>query len=242
LRILVDERGKKYLLKDEEFHTNFGFIKKKDIESCKVGDVLKTHLGREFRVIKPNVNDYIKLMERKCSIILPKDIGMVIAYTGLGSGQRVLEAGTGAGAAAIYFGNIVGPEGKVYSYEVREDFVDVARANISGFALENVFVKFQDIKGGIEEKDMDLVFLDLIKPWEVIEHLNDVLKIGGYVAAYTPYIEQFQILQRVLKKFNFSQLNTLECILRDIEVKNRGTRPKTRMVGHTGYLTFARRL
>ena len=81
---------------------------KKILLDSKAGDVLKTHLGREFKVIKPNVNDYIELMERKCSIILPKDIGIIIAKTGLGSGFRVLDAGTGAGATALHFGNIVG--------------------------------------------------------------------------------------------------------------------------------------
>lgn len=236
----MDERGKKYLIHDQEFHSDFGLIKKEDIQKSRAGDVLKTHLGRDFRVVKPNVNDYIELMERKCSIILPKDVGMIISYTGLGCGDRVVDAGTGAGAAAIYFGNIVGDSGKVYSYEVREDFVEIARRNIEGFGLENVEIKCQDITQGIDEEDVDLVFLDLPKPYDVVKHAAEALKTSGYIATYTPYIEQVQILHRVLKKSNFSNLNIIECVVRDIEVKNKGTRPKTRMVGHTGYLTFAR--
>ncbi len=240
MRIIIDERGKKYLIKNEEFHSDFGFIKKEDIEKSKEGDVLKTHMGREFKVLKPNINDYIDLMERKCSIILPKDIGVVTAYTALGSGQRVVEAGTGSGATALYFGNIVGKNGEVTSYEIREDFAQIAEKNIAGFGLENVQVKFQDVKDGIQERDVDLVFLDLPKPWDVVESAAQSLKIGGYLAAYNPYIEQVLTLHKVLKKFGFSDLKSLECILREIEVKNKGTRPKTRMVGHTGYLTFAR--
>ena len=238
----MDERGKKYMVNDQEFHTDFGFITEEDIVGSEAGDVLKTHLGREFRVIKPNVNDYIELMERKCSIILPKDIGIIIAKTGLGSGFKVLDAGTGAGATALHFGNIVGNGGEVYTYEVREDFAEIAERNIKGFELENVHVKCRDVTEGIDEKNLDLVFLDLPKPWDVAEHAKSALKTGGYVTTYTPFVEQVQILQRVLKKVGFSEVESFECMFRGIEVTNKGTRPKTRMAGHTGYLTFARNL
>jgi tRNA (adenine57-N1/adenine58-N1)-methyltransferase catalytic subunit len=242
LRILMDERGKKYMVADKEFHTDFGFITEEDIVGSKAGDVLKTHLGREFKVIKPNVNDYIELMERKCSIILPKDIGIIVAKTGLGSGFRVLDAGTGAGATALHFGNIVGEEGEVYSYEIREDFAEIAERNIKGFGLENVQVKCADVTKGIEEKNLDLIFLDLPKPWDIAEPAKEALKVGGYIATYTPFVEQVQILQRVLKKVGLSEVESFECIFRGIEVTNKGTRPKTRMAGHTGYLTFARKI
>jgi len=242
LRILIDEKGKKYIAQDEEFHTNYGFIKKEDIQNGKPGDILKTHLEHEFKVLNANVNDYIDLMERKCSIILPKDIGMITAYTGMGSGYKVVEGGTGAGATALHFGNIVGDKGHVYSYEIREDFFEIAKRNIEDFGLKNVHIKCKDIKEGIDENDIDIVFLDLPKPWDVIETARKSLKTGGFIATYTPYIEQVQLMHRVLKKLNFSNLNTLECIIREIEVRSKGTRPKTRAAGHSGYLTFARKL
>lgn len=238
----MDERGKKYITRDEEFHTNFGFITKEDMQSGEPGDILKTHLGHEFKVLKANINDYIDLMERKCSIILPKDIGIITAYTGMGAGDRVIDAGTGAGATALHFGNIVGNEGAVYSYEIREDFTEIARRNVEKFGLNNIQIKNKDLNEGIDEEDIDIIFLDLPKPWDVVEQAKEALKTGGYIATYTPYIEQVQILHKVLKKFEFSDLNTVECILREIEVKAKGTRPKTRAVGHTGYLTFARNL
>ena len=141
-----------------------------------------------------------------------------------------------------YFGNIVGEKGDVYSYEIREDFSEIAKRNVEKFGLTNVHIKCKDVAEGIEEDDVDIVFLDLPKPWDVVESAKESLKVGGFIATYTPYIEQVQILHRVLKKFDFSNLNTVECILREIEVKNKGTRPKTRGAGHTGYLTFARNL
>lgn len=242
MRILIDAKGKKYPVTDSDLHTNWGYIKKEDITKSNDGDVLETHMGREFTVIKANLNDYIDLMERKCSIILPKDIGMVNAYTGLGYGQNVVEAGTGSGATALYFANIIGPEGSVTSYEIREDFAQVAEKNIREYGQENVEVKNQDIKGGIDEDNLDLIFLDLPQAWDVVEHAANSLKVGGYLAAYNPYIEQFITLNKVLKKYGFKEIQIVECILREIEIKVKGTRPKTRMVGHTGYLTFARLL
>lgn len=242
MRILMDERGKKYMVYGQEFHTDFGYITQEDIVNSEAGDILKTHLGREFKVIKPNINDYIELMERKCSIILPKDVGIITAKTGIGSGFRILDAGSGSGATAMYFGNIVGAEGEVFSYEIREDFAEIAERNVKGFELENVQIKCKDVTDGIDEEDLDLVFLDLPKPWDVAEHAMDALKTGGYIATYTPFIEQVQILQRVLKKIGFSEVESFECIFRGIEVTNKGTRPKTRMAGHTGYLTFARKI
>ncbi|SCG86860.1 tRNA (adenine-N1)-methyltransferase [Methanobacterium congolense] len=242
MRILVDERDKKYMVEDKEFHSDFGVIKAEDISSSKAGDVLKTHLGKEFKVMEPNINDYIDLMERKCSIILQKDIGMVVAFTGLGNGCKVVDAGTGAGATAMHFANVVGPEGSVVSYEVREDFAEIAKRNVEGFGLKNLEVKCGDITEGIAEDTLDLVFLDLPKPWEVADHAMESLRSGGYVAAYTPYMEQFQTFSRILKKVGFSEVKVLECIVREIEVKAKGTRPKTRMAGHTGYLTFGRKL
>jgi tRNA (adenine57-N1/adenine58-N1)-methyltransferase catalytic subunit len=242
MKILIDERGKKFLARAEDLHTDHGYLKKEDVEASKPGEVIKTHLGKEYRVLNSNVNDYIQLMDRRCSIILPKDLGIVAAYTSLGCGQRVVEAGTGAGAATIFLGNLVGETGKVFSYEVREDFVYVAQKNVEGFGLKNVTVKCQDIVQGIDENNIDLVFLDLPKPWEIVEHAKEALKVGGYLAAYTPYVDQVKLVRRILKKRDFGEMTSLECILREMEVKDKGIRPKTRMTGHTGYLTFARKI
>ncbi|MEN6329987.1 MAG: tRNA (adenine-N1)-methyltransferase [Methanobacteriaceae archaeon] len=242
MRILIDSRGRKYLAGSDDLHTDAGYIKKEEIEKSASGDVLKTHLGKKYTVLDANINDYIELMERRCSIILPKDMGIVAAYTGIGAGARVLDAGTGAGASAIFLANLVGPEGRVFSYEIREDFAEIARRNLEGYGLENVDIKCQDLTLNLEEKDLDLVFLDLPKPWLVAEDVFTALKTGGFIATYTPFVDQVMTLHHVLKKVGFSNIETVECLLRGVEVKSKGTRPKTRMTGHTGYLTFARKL
>ena len=231
----MDERGKKYLLKeDREFQTDLGIIKKEQMERATIGDTIITHLDKEFKVIKPTVNDFIDLMERRCSILIQKDIGTVLARTGLGAGDRVIDAGTGAGAIALNFGNVVGEKGQVYTYEIREDFAEVAKKNIE--------VKNQNIKDGIDEEEIDLVFLDLPKPFEIFEDVKKALRLGGWLAVYAPYIDQAETAYRIAKKLGFRDLTILETLEREMEVRPQGTRPKTRMVGHSGYLVFGRNL
>ena len=180
--MILDERGKKYLLKEDcEFQSDLGIVTKEQIANCEIGDELKSHLDHTFKIVKPTVNDFIDLMDRRCSILVKKDIGTVLAYTGLGSGDRVVDSGTGAGAIALNFGNVVGGTGKS-------------------------------------------------------------LKVGGWLAVYAPYIDQAEIAYRVAKKLNFYNIEILETLERGLEVRPQGVRPKTRMVGHTGYLVFARKL
>ena len=244
LIIIMDERGKKYLIdQTSEFQSDLGIISLEDIAKAEVGQTLITHLDKKFKVIKANINDFIDLMDRRCSILIQKDIGTVISKTGLGSGNKVVDAGTGAGAIALNFGNIVGDDGHVYSYEIREDFAEVARKNIENFGLDSIIeVKNKDIKEGIDEEKIDLVFLDLTKPYEIFEDVYECLNLGGYLAVYAPYIDQIETSYRVAKKLGFDNLTIIETLEREMEVRTQGTRPKTRMVGHSGYLMFGRKL
>lgn len=241
--MILDPRGKKYVLKEgEEFQSDFGIINADVLDNAEVGDEVKSHLDHTFKIMKPNINDFIDIMDRRCSILIKKDIGQVLAYTGLGAGSRVVDAGTGAGAIALNFGNVVGPQGHVFTYEIREDFAEVAKKNIDNFGITNITVKNQNIKDGIEEDNVDLVFLDLPKPYEIFEEVLESLNVGGWLAVYAPYIDQAKISYRVAKKLGFYDIEILELIERGLEVRTQGVRPKTRMVGHSGYLLFARKL
>lgn len=241
--MILDERGKKYLLKeDKEFQSDLGIVSAEQIANSEIGDELKSHLDHTFKIVKPNVNDFIDLMDRRCSILIQKDIGSVLAHTGLGAGDRVVDAGTGAGAIALNFGNVVGSEGKVYTYEIREDFAEVARKNIENFGITNIEVKNKDIKEGIDEDNLDLIFLDLPKPFEIFEDVYDSLKVGGWLTVYAPYVDQAEVSYRIAKKLGFYNIDIIEILERGLEVRQQGVRPKTRMVGHSGYLLFARKL
>lgn len=244
MKIIVDKKNRKYVIHDTEFHTEKGVISQEDIINAKVGDVLETHMGKKYTVIEPNINDYIDLMKRNCSILLPQDLGLITGFTGIGYGSKIVESGTGAGSSLLFFANIIGPDGHVSSYEIREDFVKIIKENISGTDFKNITLYNQDVTEGFKEEDnsIDLVFLDLPKPGEVIEDAYRILKTGGFIAVYTPYVEQFQIVNKVLGKSGFKNIKIREGNVRELEIKKNKTRPNSRMAGHTGYITFARKL
>ena len=243
MKMILDERGKKYVLKPGmEFQSDLGIIKSDVLDEAEIGDEVKSHLDLTFKIMKPNVNDFIDIMDRRCSILIQKDIGQVLAHTGLGAGSRVVDAGTGAGAIALNFGNVVGSEGQVYTYEIREDFAEVAKINIDNFGITNIEVKNKDIKEGIDEENIDLVFLDLPKPFEIFEDVLEALNVGGWLCVYAPYVDQAEISYRIAKKLGFYDIEIVEILERGLEVRTQGVRPKTRMVGHSGYLMFARKL
>lgn len=243
MKMILDERGKKYVLKPgEDFQSDLGIVKADVLDNAEVGDEVKSHLDHTFKIMKPNINDFIDIMDRRCSILIQKDIGQVLAHSGLGAGCRVVDAGTGAGAIALNFGNVVGPEGDVYTYEIREDFAEVAQKNIDRFGITNIHVKNKNIKDGIDEDNLDLVFLDLPKPFEIFEEVMESLNVGGWLCVYAPYIDQAETSYRVAKKLGFYDIEMFETLERGLEVRTQGVRPKTRMVGHSGYLMFARKL
>ncbi|MEM2924890.1 MAG: methyltransferase domain-containing protein [Methanocellales archaeon] len=223
-----------------ELHTDLGVIKLSLLRGRNFGEKIATHLGHEFLIIQPRMLDFFSKLRRTGAPMLPKDIGVIIAYTGISPSDKVLDAGTGSGILAIFLGNIV-RSGKVISYEKNEEFVKIARENVSLAGLENVEVRHGDIFEEIEkiEEQFDIVTLDLEHAHKLIPKLRRVLKLGGYMAAYSPYIEHTKEIRSALERERYSEIRTIEIIEREIEFGEKGTRPSTK-VGHSGYITIAR--
>lgn len=234
-----------WLLKVEKgkvFHTHKGIINLDDIIGKEYGFEVKTSLGEIIRVLPADYLDYLERMIRKTQIIYPKDMGYMCLMANVHPGARVIECGTGSGILTTYIANLVRPDGKVFTYEVRKEFQEIARKNIERLGLEKyVEFKLKDITQGIDERDVDAIILDMATPWLVVEEAKKALKIGGRFVSFSPTINQIEKTVEAMRTTGFINIKIVEIILRKYKVKTNETRPETVMIAHTGYIVSARR-
>lgn len=234
--LLVGKKGREYLVRagGGQFSTDLGMIDLDEIVGMNPGSEIRTHLNTPFVVLRPRPTDFFVHARRSGAPMLPKDIGIVIAYTGMNRDDIVLDAGTGSGIAAIYFGHIAH---EVKTYEVRPDFARLAAKNIETARLDNVEVVAADMLDATGE--FDVVHLDLTITPAHIEHAFSLLRPGGYLACYTPFLEHTFVALDVAGPL-FRDVHCYECMERELTRSGRGTRPSTR-VAHSGYITVARK-
>ncbi len=240
LKIFHKGKMKEYFVKPYgEMHTDLGIIRLDELRSKNFGDKISSHLGAEFVIQKPRAPDFFIHAKRSGAPMMPKDIGVIISNTGLCSSDHVLDAGTGSGILAIYLGEIAR---KVVTYEVREEFIEIARNNIALTGLSNIECRHGDIIEEISKLDekFDVITLDTIAAARVIPYVPDVIFPGGFLVTYSPFLEQAKEIREAIGKTNFIEVSTIETLEREISFTDRGTRPATARVGHTGYITIAR--
>lgn len=224
------------------FHTHKGYVKLDDLIGKEYGSTAKSSLGFEFTALKPLLQDYVMKSARQTQIMYPKDISLIVMFSGIGPGSRVVEAGTGTGALTTALAHYVRPSGRVYSYEIRPEFLKVAQKNLTRAGLADyVEVKNKDISLGIEEKEIDSVILDLAIPWVIVPNAQTALKPSGTIVSFSPTIDQVVRTVEALRGASFVSVETIECLMRGMQVERGKTRPHTMMTGHSGYITFARK-
>lgn len=186
--------------------------------------------------------DILKKLARGPQIITLKDSAMISAFTGMSPGDIIVDAGSGSGFLAIYMGNLVRPNGHVISYERRADFAGLAKRNVKKAGFDKyVKIKEKDIYEGIDEKGVDVITLDLPEPWNAVAHSKRALKEGGFLVSYVPTVEQVRHFVLQCDKLGLKHVKTVECTVREMVLKERGTRPQIKGIMHTGYITFVRK-
>lgn len=239
-KVLINKSGKRFLVKDtnKDMHTQFGYFKKEDLKAKK--GRIKTNTGKEFTVFDAYFIDLYKKIKRSAQIIPLKDIGLIAAETGVNNKSKVVDAGAGSGALACFLANIAK---EVTTYEIREDFIEIVKSNIKFLNLKNIKIKNKNIYDGIDEKNVDLIALDLPEPWKALKSAEKSLKSGGFLVSYSPTMPQvMDFVDAIRKNDNFAYLKTSEIIEREWEVEERKVRPKSQAIGHSGFLSFVRRL
>ena len=221
----------------EELQTDLGVLTVP--EDAEPGDRLETHLGDEFVVREPRGPDLFDHFERTGAPMMPRDVGLVIGFTGAAAGDRVLDAGTGTGVLAAYLGRI---GADVVTYERDAEFAEVARENMHLAGVEGtVDVRTGDVTDDLDSlTGFDLLTLDTEDAPDVVRRAPDVLVSGGFVVVYSPFVEGSRAAVEAVEAAGLTDVTTHETIQRSMQFDDRGSRPDTRGVGHTGYLTVAR--
>jgi tRNA (adenine57-N1/adenine58-N1)-methyltransferase len=251
LIFLILDRRRRWLVQvktGEKFHTHKGLIYFDDVIGKNFGSVvfsrpLETQ-GYKFYILKPLPSDYVIYMARKTQIIYPEDAGMILLYSGISPGCNVIEAGCGSGALTCILGTYISPNGHVFSYDIREKSLKRAKLNVLKAKLDNVItLQYGDIiNEDFNHRNVDAVVLDLATPWDAIEKVRKYLKYSGALVSFSPTIEQVKKTVFAMRDNDFIEINSYELIKRRIQVKENATRPEVKMIGHTGYITFGKKI
>ncbi|MEM7819704.1 MAG: tRNA (adenine-N1)-methyltransferase [Candidatus Aenigmatarchaeota archaeon] len=243
--ILLLSKEKNFLVSKslKVFQSQYGFVNLENITHY--GQKIETSDGHKFTIVKPSVIDKLKKCKRMPQIVMPKDAAQIVAVTGLSNGWKCLDAGSGSGFLAIFIGNIVKPDGHVYTYEKNRKFADNVRKNVKLCGLEKIVTIINNDVKNFKEKDLDLITIDMINAEKLIKKAYKNLKPGGWICIYSPHIEQQKNVVKEIEKLNFTQIQTIENIQRQWQVNSHDkgyTHPKPSGILHTGFMTFARKI
>jgi len=245
--LLIDGKQRRYLVtlaEGAEFHSHAGFVAHAEIVGRPEGIRVESTRGARYIVLRPTLEDFVIEMPRGAQVIYPKDLAPIAMLADIAPGVRVLESGVGSGALSM---TMLRTGATIIGYELREDFAQRAKANVSSFlgsaALERYHVEIRDCYDGIDpELQVDRVVLDLPEPWNVVPHAEVAMRPGGILVAYTPSITQAAETRQAMASHRWTGTRTLEVLHRGWYIEGNAVRPDHRMVAHTGFLTVGRLL
>ncbi len=242
--LLVGKDRRAYLRTIEagkQFDCHLGYIKYDEIVGLPFGEQVATNMGHRLFILAPHTDDIIRHLQREGQIIFPKDLGYIALKLGIYPGVQVIEAGTGSGALTLTLALLVGETGRVYSYERRSDMQSRAIANVRRLnLLDRVTFHQRDIAAGFAESEVNALFLDVRDPWDYLPQARAALRGGGFFGAIVPTMNQVIQLTDALYSGPWFLIEIEELLLRAYKTIPARIRPDDQMVGHTGYLVFAR--
>ena len=246
---LTDAKGKLYsitLTAGAEWHTHKGMLKHDELVGIPEGSIVVTHGELKFQAFRPLLADYVLSMPRGATIIYPKDAAMILGIADIKPGVRVLEAGVGSGALSISILRAIGENGFLHSVEIRDDFAKISEKNVSSYFGKKP-ANWELSIGALQEQQLennyDRIVLDMLEPWECMDVASNALVPGGVFMSYVATTTQLSRIAEAIKDSgNFTEPESSETIVRGWHHEGLAVRPQHRMIGHTGFLVFARRM
>jgi tRNA (adenine57-N1/adenine58-N1)-methyltransferase catalytic subunit len=249
--LLIDPRDRRYLVTlgtGKQFHSHLGIIDHDDLIGCPEGSQVRTSGGSKMLALRPTLAEYTLKMKRGAQVIYPKDVGLILVYADIFPGATVLEAGTGSGSLTLSLARAVGAEGRVISYEVRDDHHARAVENVAtwyegrGGKPDNIELRLGDIFEGIPEVGIERMVLDMPEPWRAVGPTTASLASGGLFCCYLPTVPQVSQTVETLRRNGFGFIDTFEGLVRTWNIDGQSVRPDHRMVAHTGFIITGRKL
>ncbi len=227
----------------EKFTTADGVFDLSTLVGQPPGTVVLSHLGQPLVAVRPTAADWVlHAVKRQTQITYPKEMGYILVRAGVMPGSIVVETGSGSGASTLMFAMAVGDSGHVYSYERRTEFSALAQRNVARAGLSHrVTFKVRDIAEGFDERDADVVFLDVREPWLYLKQAVDALADGGTLVVLVPTTNQISETLRAMAELPLTDIEVSEILLRHYKPNPDRLRPEDRMVAHTAFLLFARK-
>ncbi len=246
---LTDAKGKLYsitLSAGSEWHTHKGVLKHETLVGLPEGSIVATNGELKFQAFRPLLADYVLSMPRGATIVYPKDAAMIIGIADIKPGIKVLEAGVGSGALSISILRAVGESGHLHSVEIRDDFAKISQENVKNYFTDSP-KNWKLTVGALQEQklesDYDRVILDMLSPWECVETAAHALVPGGVFISYVATTTQLsKIAEAIKNNGNFTEPESSETIVRGWHHEGLAVRPQHRIIGHTGFLIFTRRM
>jgi len=247
LVLLISQDRKQFIVRLQaggQLQTHRGCVSHDDLLNRPLGREIRSHVDYPFVVLEPSTCDLISELKRTTQIMYPKDIGYVLIKLNITPDSRVIEAGTGSGGLTLALARALGPGGRLYSYEIRPDVLRLAQKNLGSMGLvDRVELKLRDIADGFDETDVDALFLDLRDPGPYLPQALAVLKDGGFFGAILPTTNQVSdLLDAMEAQHSLGQIEVEEILVRPYKAVPARLRPMDRMIAHTGYLIFARKV
>lgn len=250
---LTDPRGRLHtitLAPGGTFHTHRGYVTHDELIGASEGTVVRNTSGIEYLALRPLLADHVLSMPRGAAVVYPKDAGQIVTMGDIYPGARVIEAGVGSGALTMSLLRAVGDGGSLHSIERREDFADIARANVEGFfggPHPAWRLSIGDLAGVLprvaEPGTVDRVVLDMLAPWENLDACAVALAPGGLLIAYVATTTQLsRLAEDVREDGRYTEPQAWESMVRGWHLEGLAVRPQHRMIGHTGFLLTTRRL
>lgn len=241
--LLYNSERRKYLLffsRNLSFGTDFGQINFP--EKIYYGQKIKTNKGAEFYILSPSQAELSLKVERKTTIIYPKDAGWLLLHSNIKEGSVVGEVGSGSGAFTFLLASYVGKNGKVYSFERRKEHLEKARQNVEklGNFPQIEWILRDPAKEGFGIDNLETLFVDVPEPWELVKPAKEAILTGGFWLSLSPNINQVEKTVFSLKENSFVSIKTVEIIEREVLIRENMSRPKEFGIMHTAYLTYGR--